>query len=514
MHMTGVRRSCYHLLIVDDDVVDQRRYCDLLLRQAPTICDIQRAGNGTAGLMALRTRKPDCVLLDFSLPDMSGLEFLADAAIDGVLPCAVVLITGQGSEEIAVKAMKSGAADYLVKDHMDPSTLWHAITRAVTQTELRQRLAESQRALENREALLVSILDTVPDALIVIDKLGIIQSFSAAAERLFGVSCAEMWGINVDTLVPSLYWTDWLTGERRADGFDQIVAGRRKDGSTFPIEIVVGEVSTSGSQLLTVFVRDLTERQERERRLNELQAGLVHTSRLTELGQMVFALAHEVNQPLTAMATYLSGARQLLAAGNQLGAHQAMQRIAEQGDRARQIIQRLRNHARKRDLERRPECLLTVIEEASSLARIGLVLSPNFNIQVGGNATTALIDKIQIQQVLLNLIRNATEAMEGSAQRELSITTARAVDMVEIKVADTGPGLPDSVKARLFQPFVTTKPDGVGVGLMVCRTIVEMHGGRLWAEDGTGSGAVFCFTVPHADTLVREQSVVAPIYMA
>jgi two-component system sensor kinase FixL len=108
-----------------------------------------------------------------------------------------------------------------------------------------------------------------------------------------------------------------------------------------------------------------------------------------------------------------------------------------------------------------------------------------------------VIDKIQIQQVLLNLMRNAVEAMAGSARRELSITTVRAGDMVEISVADTGPGLPESVRARLFQPFVTTKSSGMGVGLSVCRTIVEAHGGELRVEDGAGGGTVFLFTVPH-----------------
>lgn len=380
--------------------------------------------------------------------------------------------------------------------------------RIIGVSKIARDLSEMQsvhRDLERREALLRSILDTVPDALVVIDEQGLIQSFGAAAERLFGFSPKEVIGQNVKVLMPSPYREEHdgylaryrATGERHIIGVGRIIVGRRKDGSTFPMELTVGEVNLSGTQLFTGFVRDLTQRQDRERRLNELQAEFVHVSRLTELGQMVAALAHEVNQPLTAMANYLSGVRRLLAAGNQQGVQNAIERITEQGNRAQQIVQRLRDFVNKRETERRVESVLKTIEEASGLALIGVGQGLNLDIRVDDSATEAVIDKIQIQQVLLNLMRNALEAMAGSARRELSITTVRAGDMVEISVADTGPGLPESVRARLFQPFVTTKSSGMGVGLSVCRTIVEAHGGELRVEDGAGGGTVFLFTVPH-----------------
>ena len=286
------------------------------------------------------------------------------------------------------------------------------------------------------------------------------------------------------------------TGERHIIGIGRIVVGRRKDGSTFPMELTVGEVNLPGSQLFTGFVRDLTERQDRERRVSELQAELVHLSRLTDLGQMVSALAHEVNQPLMAMTNYLGAARRLVAAGNQQGVQQAIERIAEQGDRARQIIRRLRDQVAKREATRRVESLSKTIEEASGLALLGVGRGLKLEIRVDQDATEAVIDKVQIQQVLLNLMRNAAEAMDGSPRRELSISTARAGGMVEISVSDTGHGLAESVRARLFEPFVTTKPDGMGVGLSVCRTIIEAHGGKLRAEDGAGGGTIFRLTVP------------------
>jgi two-component system, LuxR family, sensor kinase FixL len=364
---------------------------------------------------------------------------------------------------------------------------------------------QAQQELQRREALLHSILDTVPDALIIIDAQGLIHSFSAAAERLFGFTAPEMVGRNISTLMPSPYreaHDGYLgryltTGERHIIGIGRIVVGQRRDGSTFPMELSVGEVNHAGTRLFTGFVRDLTERQERERRLSELQSELVHVSRLTELGQMAAALAHEVNQPLTAMANYLNGVRRLLAAGKQEAALQAMERIAEQAERARQLIQRLRAMVRKGETEQRPEDLAKTIEEASALALVGVGSGLKLEIYVGQDASIAVIDKIQIQQVLLNLMRNAAEAMAGLPRRELTISTARAGDWVEISVADSGPGLPEAVRTRLFQPFVTTKPTGMGVGLSVCRTIVEAHGGGLRAEDAEGGGTVFRLTVPH-----------------
>lgn len=382
--------------------------------------------------------------------------------------------------------------------------------RIVGISKIARDLSEMQnvhRDLKRREGLLQAILDAAPDALVVIDKFGVIQSFSTAAERMFGFSSVEVIGRNVSMLMPSPYregHDGYLarygeTGERRIIGIGRVVVGQRKDGGQFPMELTVGEVDLPGTQLFAGFVRDLTERQARERRVNELQSELLHVSRVAELGQMVAALAHEVNQPLTAITAYLSGIRRLLATDKHDGVPQAMERISEQADRARQIVKRIRDHVNKQETERQGENLLKIIEEASSLALVGVDQGLRLEIRVDETAAEVFVDKIQIQQVLLNLMRNAAEAMEGSARRELSIEGIRSGDMVRVSVADTGPGLPATVRARLFEPFVTTKANGMGVGLSVCRTIIETHGGSLHAEDGINGGTVFHFTLPAAE---------------
>ncbi len=372
--------------------------------------------------------------------------------------------------------------------------------------------ALARAEIQEREAHLRSILETVPDAMIVIDERGIVQLFSAAAERLFGYSSDEVCGQNVKLLMPSPHSENhdgYLkhyreTGERRIIGIGRVVAGRRKDGSIFPMELSVGEANRNGHRLFTGFVRDLSERQSAERRIQELQAQLSHISRLTEMGQMASGLAHELNQPLTAVANYLQAARRLIDRGDDASVQRAkgaMESAVAQVTRAGEIIRRLREFVRKADPERRSEDILVLIEEASGLALIG---AKERDIRVEYRTARALprvyVDKVQIQQVLVNLLRNAVDAMDRSPRREILIQTQPPMDrLVEVGVIDTGPGIAEEVLERLFQPFVTTKAQGMGVGLSICRAIIEAHGGRLWYEPNPDGGAIFRFTVPVAE---------------
>jgi two-component system sensor kinase FixL len=365
---------------------------------------------------------------------------------------------------------------------------------------------QAEEAVEASEAHLRSILGTVPDAMVVIDERGMIQSFSATAERQFGHAEAEVVGRNVSMLMPTPYreahdgyLTRYLdTGERRIIGIGRVVTGQRKDGTTFPMELSVGEVRFEDRRLFTGFIRDLTERQQTEMRMHEMQSELLHVSRLSAMGEMSATLAHEVNQPLAAIGNYLQAVKRQMAAGMPMERIvPTMEKALAQTMRATETIRRLREFVRKGEVERRPEDAVKVIEEASALALVG---AKERNIRIrqlfAPGVPRVVIDRIQIQQVLLNLIRNAIEAMEGCPRRELTVSAiAVGGGMVEIGIADTGPGLAPEVKARLFQPFVTTKASGMGVGLSVCRSIVEAHEGRIWTEENPGGGTVFRFTV-------------------
>jgi two-component system sensor kinase FixL len=362
-------------------------------------------------------------------------------------------------------------------------------------------------AIARESAMLRSILETVPDAMIVIDRLGMVQSFSKAAERLFGYTPPEVLGQNVKMLMPSPhhrqhdgYIARYLTtGERRIIGIGRVVVGLRKDGSTFPMELSVGEVNQDGRRLFTGFARDLTDRQQTERRLQELQDGLLHVSRLRSMGQMAAALAHELNQPLTATSNYVRAAQRLLehAEPNLARVGEALNRAAQQTQRSGEIIRRLRAFVARGEVAKQAESVTKLIEEASALALVGAKETGiKVLIHIDPDLPTTQVDRVQIQQVLLNLIRNAIEAMDGLDVRELSISSTTQDGAVLVSVADTGNGIAPEIEAKLFQPFVTTKSDGMGIGLSVCRTIVEAHGGRLWMEPNAGGGSVFRFTVP------------------
>ena len=366
---------------------------------------------------------------------------------------------------------------------------------------------ETPSALRERAAWLRSILDTVPDAIIVIDERGLIEEFSPAAERLFGYAGADARGRNVSMLMPSpyrerhdTYMRNYLTtGIRRIIGIGRIVVGLRKDGTTFPMELAVGEARIGARRVFTGFVRDLTERQETEKRLQDIQAELLHVSRLSAMGQMASALAHELNQPLTAILNYVRAARRLLEleGGASAKALETMDKAVAQTTRAGQIIRRLRDFVEKGQSQRAPDNLNKTIEEAAALALVGAKeANVKVTLDLSPSLPDVLIDRIQIQQVLLNLIRNSVEAMALTDRRELTIRSARASGMAEVEVSDSGPGLAEPVAAQLFQPFVTTKPQGMGLGLSISRSIVDAHGGRIWAEANEGGGVTFRFTVP------------------
>ena len=352
---------------------------------------------------------------------------------------------------------------------------------------------------------LAAIVESSDDAIIAKDLNGVILSWNGAAERLFGYTASEVLGKSVTIIFPS----DRLEEEasilsqigrgERVDHYE--TARRRKDGQIIHVSVTASPIRNASGKVtgVSTTMRDLTGRNIRDQQILELQAELAHVQRLNELGHVVSTLVHEVNQPLTAISNYVNACRRLIKTGDQERIQSVLQRITDQTNRTRGIVERIRDFVKKRDVQMRAETLSQVIDEAIALTRAsvrdrGLRLT----VETDPPGVRVEIDKIQVQQVLFNLLRNAIEAMQDQPKRELVVATSLVQGgMVEISVADTGPGLVAEVRAKLFQPFVTTKVHGMGVGLSVCRAIVELHGGRLWADDNPRRGTIFRFTVRH-----------------
>ena len=360
------------------------------------------------------------------------------------------------------------------------------------------------------ESHLRSILATVPDAMVVIDEKGVILSFSAAAEKMFGYVETQVLGENVSMLMPSPdrerhdgYLQHYRkTGQRKIIGIGRVTTARHRDGYTFPIELSIGEAWLGERRIFTGFIHDITQRQKTQLRLQGLQSDLAHVGRVSEMGTLASSLAHELNQPLTALANYYETLRDLLASPPDEETlaiiREALEDAATQTIRAGQIVRRLRDFVRHGEVERRIESLPRLVTEANALALVG---SREHGIEVqvrlDPDANEVLVDRIQIQQVLVNLIRNAIDAMVGAPVRSLTIRTDSDLpDFMRISIEDSGSGISEAVAAQLFQPFVTSKKSGMGIGLAICRTIVEAHGGRIWFEPAPESGTIFHFTLP------------------
>lgn len=377
--------------------------------------------------------------------------------------------------------------------------------------------------LAAREAQMRSILETVPSAMLVIDIHGRILSFSPAAERLFGQTANDVIGSNVSLLMNEefgLRHDGFLerylrTGERRIIGRPRILTARHADGSEFPIELHVGEAVYEDNRVFTGFITDLSERLRSEERLEQLSNELTQIGRINAMGELAAALAHEINQPLAAIANHIATAEVILE-NDQIpdALHERLigklSATREQALRAGEIIRRLRDFVSRRDVDLRVEPVEAAIREASALVLVGTQrLDVSLHYDLAPEAPYMFADKIQIQQVLVNLMRNALEALRATAadQRTIRVATRKLDgDRIEFSVSDNGPGLAKPILDQMFLPFNSTKGEGsMGIGLLICRRIVEAHGGTMSAQNNNQGGATFRFTVPGIERSLGEE---------
>jgi two-component system sensor kinase FixL len=366
--------------------------------------------------------------------------------------------------------------------------------------------AQGVHSLEEFQAL----LDAAVDGIVLIDNTGKVQAFNRAAERLFGYSAAEVMDSNVSILMPEpdrSAHDDHLarfvqTRVPHVIGRGREVEARRKDGSIFPVFLSVGVVEGAEPPRFVGFIQDISFRRRAEQDTHRLQERLTHVSRMATVGEMSAGIAHELNQPLTAVANYAQACDRLLGLPDPdiEEIRGALRQITAQAVRAGDIIRRLRALARTDVMKREPTDINLLIEELTDLIQLDAKAhDAQYKLELAAPLPLTNADRAQVQQVILNLVRNALEALGESSggPRQVTVRTKLLSEGdVEIVVCDSGPGVSPDIATRLFDPFCTTKPNGTGLGLAISRTIVKAHQGTLEYRPNVPNGACFHVRLP------------------
>lgn len=356
---------------------------------------------------------------------------------------------------------------------------------------------------------LQSFLDAAPDAIITINQYGIVVSANPAIQTLFGYQEAELLGRNVSMLMPSPdrerhdgYLANYRrTGEARIIGVGRDVTARRKDGSTFPARLSVSEFASGGERFFTGILHDITERVEAQEQQREVFAEHAHATRVFALGEMASSIAHEINQPLTAIVSYADASRKLIEMSryDTDTLDHALREISSQGQRAGEIIRRLREFVKKKAPTRSSCDINELVRTAAAFTnhdveRYGITLELDLQPEM----PEVQVDRLQIEQVILNLIRNSIDAIKESGRMDgqIAVTSRSDNDVVTIRVSDNGPGIKPSEYDSVFDAFYTTKDAGTGLGLSISHSILEAHDGQLTFHPNEGPGVTFALTLP------------------
>ncbi len=524
------------ILIMEDDV-GQARLAQRALQRAGY--EVEVAHDGASGLAAFQANAFDLLIVDHQMPEKDGIEVLHMLVAWNALS-PTIMVTGSGDEAVAVEAMKLGAGDYIVKDvdgnyltllptvierlldqkqlvdekqkaedtlHQTLQELEDRVAARTadlqrTNEQLRTEIAERMRveeALRQSEARNRSIVETAVDGIITIDEQGTVESFNPAAERIFGYHAGAVLGQNITILMPSPYQEehdDYLnhylhTGERKIIGIGREVIGKRQDGTTFPMDLAVGETHIGTRRIFTGIVRNITDRKQAAQEMQR-------ADRLSLVGQLASGLAHEIGTPLNVISGNAELLHMDLKAQNL--DTEILEAIIRQTDRITGLVQQLLTFARAKNEVMGPFSIhdplshaLRLLESRLSREGIATILDVPDDLPLLWGAAD------QVEQVFLNVLVNAWHAMPEGGTVTIK---AHELDNAQVRVTfrDTGSGMTAEAIAKAFDPFFSTKGDkGTGLGLAICKQIMDNHQGNLKLESTTGAGATVIIDFKQAD---------------
>jgi two-component system sensor kinase FixL len=355
-----------------------------------------------------------------------------------------------------------------------------------------------------------ALMDAAVDAIIIIDNHGTIQRFNQAAQRLFGYGEPQMLGHNIKLLMPEPYrgqhdaFLDRYakTGKAAIIGKGRQVTGLKSDGLKFPMFLSVGEIRQEGGSQFVGIIKDLSAEQETREQVRLLEEQLLHADRLVILGELTAGIAHEINQPLTAIAAYADAGRKIISRQAEFSAgdiHSICERIGEQSRRAAEVVQRFRKLVRSGTVSKASHDINQIISNTLLLFEFEIKrMNIELNFYPIESLRSLYVDEIHIQQILVNLVKNSIDAITLAGQQDgrIEIRIKKVASDVLISVSDNGPGVPALNRSRLFESFFTTKPKGVGLGLSICKTIAGAHGGSLKYKEPKNGGSKFTLSLP------------------
>ena len=471
------------------------------------------AKNGQSALEIARRAKPSLVLLDVMMPDMDGFEVceILKASSD-TSEMAVIFLSALGDSQAKVRGFAVGGVDYIAKPFQSDEVVARVRTH-IKIHRLEQQLARRNSELEAENQ---QILDAVEEGIVGIDTEMRVSFINPSAARLTGWSAADMIGEPLQTLPifqriggdlePILFNHTLQTGEVFHSGMELI---RTREGRLLPVELTLSSRKEGGAVLVLRDISAWVEHEEMLRRTREEMESqrqhLAHMERLSSSGEMAAGIAHEVNQPLTAVVNYAQVGRRMLDR-EELDRDKLadlLEKVNTQAVRASEVIKRLRSYIKKPDAGRSRVDINELLQEVVTLAEVDSRINDvPIHLEFEGRLPPIAVDVVQIQQVALNLLRNAMEAMQSSPDKQHGVVVRTALEKngnVSFTVIDRGPGISEEVQQQLFRPFFTTKGNGMGVGLSICQSIVQTHGGEIGFRANAEGGAAFYCRLPPAE---------------